>query len=71
MPVEVKKDASFDFARAEFFRLLPDRAPQAISFLKTMAVKATNKGQWKIFEMAVMAGMLSGIFLTMTMSDTQ
>ena len=71
MPVEVKKDASFDFARAEYFRLLGDRPQQAVPFLKTMATKAMNPSQWKVFEMAVMVGMLSGIFLTMTMSDTQ
>jgi hypothetical protein len=65
------KNASFDFARAEFFRLLESRPQQAIPFLKVMATKAVSQGQRKIFEMAVMAGMLSGIFLTMTMSETQ
>jgi hypothetical protein len=65
------KAASFDFARAEFFRLLGDRPQQAIPFLKVMATKAISDNQWKTFEMAVMAGMLSGIFLTMTMSETQ
>lgn len=65
------KNASFEFARGEFFRLLSDRPQQAIPFLKVMATKAVSPGQWKTFEMAVMAGMLSGIFLTMTMSETQ
>jgi hypothetical protein len=36
-----------------------------------MATKAMNESQWKAFEVAVMVGMLSGVFLTMTMSDTQ
>ncbi len=65
------KSASFDFARAEFFRLLWDRPQQAVPFLKVMAMKATSPSQWRTFEMAVMAGMLSGVFLTMTMSETQ
>ena len=36
-----------------------------------MATKAMNDSQKKAFEVAVMAGMLSGIFLTMTDSETQ
>jgi len=65
------KWASFDFARAEYFRLLSDRPQQAVPFLKVMAMKAMNGSQWKVFEMAVMAGMLSGVFLAMTRSETQ
>ncbi len=65
------KGSSFDFARAEFFRLLGDRPQQAVPFLKAMAIKATSPAQWKTFEMAVMTGMLSWVFLTMTMSETQ
>jgi len=65
------KWSSFDFARAEYFRLLGDRPQQAIPFLKVMAMKAMNESQWKVFEMAVMVWMLSGIFLTMTRSETQ
>jgi len=65
------KWASFEFARSEFFRLLSDRPQQAIPFLKTMALKAVSDSQWKTFEVAVMSGMLSGIFLTMVDSETQ
>jgi hypothetical protein len=50
---------------------LADRPQQAIPFLKTMAQKAVSPSQWKTFESAVMAGMLSGIFLTMVPSDTK
>lgn len=65
------KWSTFDFARSEYFRLLGDRPQQAIPFLKTMATKAVNNSQWKVFESAVMTWILSGVFLTMTMSDTQ
>jgi len=65
------KGASFEFARGEFFRFLPDRPQQAIPYLRVMATKAMNDSQKKAFEVAVMAGMLSGIFLTMTDSETQ
>ena len=65
------KDVNFEFATVEYFRLLADRPQQALPFLKVMATKAINDKQWHVFETAVLAGMLSGIFLTMIYSDTQ
>jgi len=41
---------------------------QAIPFLKQMALKAITPGDWKIFEKAVIVGMLSGSFINMTKS---
>jgi hypothetical protein len=65
------KSAPFEFARWEFFRLIWDRPQQAIPFLKAMATKAMSDSQWKAFEVAVMAWMLSWVFLNTTYSDTQ
>ena len=65
------QDNNFEFARVEYFRLLADRPQQALPFLKVMATKAINDTQWQIFETAVLAGILSGVFLNMTYSDTQ
>jgi hypothetical protein len=36
-----------------------------------MATKAVSDSQWKTFEVAVMSGMLSGVFLTLVDSETQ
>lgn len=63
--------ANFEFARVEYFRQLADRPQQALPYLKVMATKAVNDTQWQVFESAVLAGMLSGVFLTMTFSQTQ
>lgn len=65
------KDAPFEFARWEYFRMIWDRPQQAIPFLKVMATKATNDSQWRTFEIAVMAAMLWWVFLNNTYSDTQ
>lgn len=65
------KDANFEFARVEYFRQLADRPQQAIPYLKVMATKAINDTQWQVFETAVLAGILSGVFLNMTYSSTQ
>jgi hypothetical protein len=50
---------------------LADRPQQALPYLKVMATKAINNAQWEVFNMAVLAGMLSGVFLDMTFSSTQ
>ncbi len=63
--------ANFEFARVEYFRQLADRPQQALPYLKVMATKAINDTQWQVFETAVLAGILSGVFLTMTFSQTQ
>lgn len=65
------QDVNFEFARVEYFRQLADRPQQALPFLKVMATKAINDTQWQVFETAVMAGILSGVFLNMTYSSTQ
>ena len=65
------KDANFEFARVEYFRQLADRPQQALPYLKVMATKAINDTQWQVFEMAVLAGLLSGVFLNMTFASTQ
>lgn len=65
------KDANFEFARVEYFRQLADRPQQALPYLKVMATKAINDTQWQVFDMAVLAGLLSGVFLNMTFSSTQ
>jgi len=65
------KDANFEFARVEYFRQLADRPQQALPYLKVMATKAINDKQWQVFEMAVLAGLLSGVFLNMTFASTQ
>ncbi|MEI6672775.1 MAG: hypothetical protein WCL02_05625 [bacterium] len=36
-----------------------------------MATKAINDTQWQVFESAVLAGILSGVFLNMTYASTQ
>lgn len=63
--------ANFEFARIEYFRQLVDRPQQALPYLKVMAMKAINDTQWQVFETAVLAGILSGVFLNMTTSKTQ
>lgn len=65
------QDANFEFARVEYFRLLPDRPQQALPYLKVMAMKAINDTQWQVFETAVLAWILSGVFINMTYSTTQ
>jgi len=65
------KDVNFEFARAEYFRQLADRPQQALPMLKVMATKAINDNQRQVFEMAVLAWILSGVFLTMTFASTQ
>lgn len=65
------QDANFEFATVEYFRQLSDRPQQALPFLKVMATKAINDTQWQVFESAVLAGILSGVFLNMTYSSTQ
>gem|GEM_PF-3034805 len=55
----------------EYFRQLADRPQQALPYLKVMATKAINDKQWQVFEMAVLAGLLSGVFLNMTFASTQ
>jgi hypothetical protein len=55
----------------EYFRQLADRPQQALPYLKVMATKAINDTQWQVFEHAVLAGMLSGVFLNMTYGSTQ
>lgn len=65
------QDVNFEFARVEYFRQLADRPQQALPFLKVMATKAINATQRQVFETAVMAGMLSGVFLNMTYASTQ
>ncbi|MEI7919477.1 MAG: hypothetical protein WCH65_04705 [bacterium] len=50
---------------------MADRPQQALPFLKVMATKATTATEWEVFETAVLAGMLSGVFLNMTYSGTQ
>lgn len=65
------QEVNFEFARVEYFRQLADRPQQAIPFLKVMATKAINDTQWQVFETAVMAWILSGVFLNMTYSSTQ
>ncbi len=65
------KDVNFEFARVEYFKFLADRPQQALPYLKVMATKAINNIQWEVFETAVLAGLLSGVFLTMTYWSTQ
>ena len=65
------KDVNFEFARNEYFRQLADRPQQALPFLKVMATKAINDTQWQVFETAVLAWILSWVFLNMTYSSTQ
>jgi hypothetical protein len=64
-----EKGYSFDLARFEFFRLAGDRPQQALPCLKQMAVKATTDSQWKVFESAVLSGMLSGVFFNISQED--
>lgn len=65
------ESANFEFARVEFFRLLPDRPQQALPYLKVMGMKAINDAQWQAFEASVLTGVLSGVFINMTYSTTQ
>ncbi len=60
---------SFELARFEYFRLLGDRPQQAIPCLKQIAAKAVTPTQWKVFESAVLTGMLSGVFYNITQED--
>lgn len=64
-----EKSYSFELARFEYFRLLGDRPQQAIPCLKQIAVKAVTPTQWKIFESAVLTGMLSWVFYNITQED--
>lgn len=64
-------NVNFEFASVEYFRQLADRTQQAIPYLKVMATKAINATQWQVFETAVLAWILSGVFLNMTYSATQ
>ncbi|HCY20360.1 TPA: hypothetical protein DIC40_00510 [Patescibacteria group bacterium] len=54
-----EKGYSFELARFEYFRLLADRPQQAIPCLKQIAAKAVTPNQWRVFESAVLTGMLS------------
>lgn len=64
-----EKSYSFELARFEYFRLLADRPQQAIPCLKQIAAKAVTPSQRKVFEWAVITGMLSGAFYNITQED--
>ncbi|AHB41745.1 hypothetical protein P148_SR1C00001G0958 [candidate division SR1 bacterium RAAC1_SR1_1] len=64
-----EKGYSFELARFEYFRLLADRPQQAIPCLKQIAAKAVTPNQWRVFESAVLTGMLSGAFYNITQED--
>lgn len=64
-----EKSYSFELARFEYFRLLADRPQQAIPCLKQIATKAVTPNQRKVFEWAVITGMLSGAFYNITQED--
>lgn len=63
--------SNFEYARFEYFRLISDRPQQALSMLKIMAEKAITTRDWQMFEVGVLAGMLSGVFLNMTETATK
>lgn len=65
---KISPTTNFEAARFEYFGKIWDRPMQAIPFLKQMALKAITPGDWKIFEKAVIVGMLSGSFINMTKS---
>ena len=65
---KISPTTNFEAARFEYFGKIWDRPMQAIPFLKQMALKAITPRDWKIFEKAVVVGMLSGSFLHMTKS---
>jgi hypothetical protein len=56
------EDMSFDFAKAEYIRLIHDNPERAIPFLKIMATKASEANQWQIVESLIVSSILAWTF---------